>query len=200
MDWKKLLQKNTEKMPDKTVFFLLVLFGILMLVIALPAGSGKKTADTKKKTETTKAQAKKQEADEIDRNGDKEQLEQILEKIDGVGRVQVMITYQDNGTQVVEKDTKSSSSQTTEEDDAGGKRTITASDGENTTVYDAANGDGEPFVSKNLTPKIEGILVVAQGGDKTSVRQNISNAILALFEIEPHKIVVVKMKDQEVGN
>ena len=42
--------------------------------------------------------------------------------------------------------------------------------------------------------------MVAQGGDKTSVRQNISNAVLALFEIEPHKIVVVKMKDQEAGN
>lgn len=54
MDWKKLLQKNTEKMPDKTVFFLLVLFGILMLVIALPAGSGKKTADTKKRRKRQK--------------------------------------------------------------------------------------------------------------------------------------------------
>lgn len=200
MDWKKLLQKNKEKIPDKTVFFLLVLFGILMLVIALPTGSGKSTEDTEKKTETTKTQAKKQASGENDSNGDKEQLEQILEKIDGVGRVQVMITYQDNGTQVVEKDTKTSSSQTSEEDDAGGKRTITASDGEETTVYDTAGGDGEPFVSKNLTPKIEGILVVAQGGDKTSVRQNISNAVLALFEIEPHKIVVVKMKDQEAGN
>ena len=106
MDWKKLLQKNKEKMPDKTVFFLLVLFGILMLVIALPAGSGKSTADTEKKTETAKTQAKKQASGENDGNGDKEQLERILEKIDGVGRVQVMITYQDNGTQVVEKDTE----------------------------------------------------------------------------------------------
>ena len=52
---------------------------------------------------------------------------------------------------------------------------------------------------KKIEPSVEGILVVAEGGNNSVTVQNILNAILALFDLEPHKINVVKMIGTE-GN
>jgi len=38
-----------------------------------------------------------------------------------------------------------------------------------------------PLVSKELLPKVEGILIVASGGDNQKVKQNISEAVLAII-------------------
>ena len=51
-------------------------------------------------------------------------------------------------------------------------------------------------VNKN-TPVIKGVMVVAEGGGDTAVQNNISEAIMALFDIELHKIKIVKMSMQE---
>ena len=44
---------------------------------------------------------------------------------------------------------------------------------------------------------VEGVSVVAEGGDSALVQKNISEVIQALFGIEAHKIKVVKMKQEE---
>ena len=202
MEIKKLFESITkkngggkpEKGMDKTGWILIILLGLLFLVIAMPADGGKKTEDKADNApKDTGAGESGQRA--ADKNQIEERLELALSNIEGVGKVRVMITYKDNGTQVVEKDGNSRSSSTTEEDSSGGTRKATESERNETTVYNSTGGDGEPFIAKELTPAIEGILVVAEGGDKTSVKQNISNAVLALFPVEAHKIVVVKMND-----
>ena len=40
---------------------------------------------------------------------------------------------------------------------------------------------------------MEGVLVVAEGGGDAKIVKNISDAVLALFSVEAHKIKVVKM-------
>ena len=49
---------------------------------------------------------------------------------------------------------------------------------------------------KTLQPVIEGVVVITQGGDRPEVCRNITEAIVALFDIEPNKIKVVKMKSE----
>jgi len=46
-------------------------------------------------------------------------------------------------------------------------------------------------------PKIEGVVVVAQGGGNAKTVTEISNAVMSLFPVEAHKVVVVKMSVQE---
>ncbi len=46
-------------------------------------------------------------------------------QMDGVGRVDVMITVSDGGEQIVEKDKKTTSSSTGERDSGGGERSVT---------------------------------------------------------------------------
>ena len=64
------------------------------------------------------------------------------------------------------------------------------------TVYIQEDSAGStPFVAKQLNPRVEGVLVVARGGKSALVTKKISEAILALFPVEAHKITVVEMKE-----
>ena len=52
-------------------------------------------------------------------------------------------------------------------------------------------------MSNELTPQVEGVLVVAEGGDNSLVKQNILQSVMSLFPLEAHKITIVKMSIQE---
>lgn len=47
---------------------------------------------------------------------------------------------------------------------------------------------------KTLTPEIEGVLVVAEGAGSGTVNKNITEIVQALFDVEAHKVKVVKMQ------
>ena len=49
------------------------------------------------------------------------------------------------------------------------------------------------YTSQNAYPEVEGVFVVSQGGDDSSVKLAITEAIQALFGIDVHKIKIVKM-------
>ncbi len=50
------------------------------------------------------------------------------------------------------------------------------------------------FSSQNPEVSIQGVLIVAQGGDNSVTVRNIQEAVMALFQVEAHKIKVMKMK------
>ena len=68
------------------------------------------------------------------------------------------------------------------------------------TVFSQSDGDETPFVNKEILPKIDGVLIVAEGGADASVRKNISEAVEALFGLDAHKIKIVKMKTKGDSN
>lgn len=47
-------------------------------------------------------------------------------------------------------------------------------------------------MSKKLSPEVEGVIVIADGGGNAVVVQNITGAIQALYGVEAHKIKVMK--------
>lgn len=49
------------------------------------------------------------------------------------------------------------------------------------------------YTAQNTYPEVEGVFVVSQGGDDSSVKLAITEAIQALFGIDVHKIKIVKM-------
>ena len=121
-------------------------------------------------------------------------LEQILEGMAGAGEVRVMITFASSQELVVEKDRPITRSNTTESDSEGGSRSIYQTESGETTVYSSQGTDSEPYVVKTLTPKVEGVLIAAEGAGTGEVSKNITEAVQALFDLEAHKIKVVKMK------
>ena len=124
-------------------------------------------------------------------------LEQAISAMEGAGKVKVMVTVSSSEELVVEKDIPITRSDTQENDSEGGNRNVNEYKQEEETVYSRqSDGGSAPYVVKTLQPLIEGVVVVAQGGDRPEVRRNITEAIVALFDIEPHKIKVVKMKSE----
>ena len=117
-----------------------------------------------------------------------------------------MITLKDSGERVVEKDRSDSSTVSEETEQEALKRRETQLQSEETTVY-ADRETNEPFVSKENRPAVEGVLILAEGGDSfkdmagniITLKQNISDAVLALFHVDAHKIKVVKMSVQEAA-
>lgn len=49
------------------------------------------------------------------------------------------------------------------------------------------------YAAQKSYPEVEGVFVVSQGGDDSSVKLAITEAIQALFGIDVHKIKIVKM-------
>ena len=193
MKMQDFMQKIKEKKLKRSDWLILVLAGILILIIALPTDTkGKKQAEEAKENISKENNTMEASKDEIE-----QKLEGILEKIDGAGEVKVMITYQDSGTQVVEKDKNTSANSVEESDSTGGVRSTMEQQLQESTVYEEADAGNTPFVSKELLPKVEGILIVASGGDNQKVKQNISDAVLALFQVEAHRIKIVKMSGLE---
>ena len=193
MKMQDFMQKIKEKKLKRSDWMILVLAGILILIIALPTDTKeKKQAEEAKENISKEKNTMEASKDEIERK-----LEDILEKIDGAGDVKVMITYQDSGTQVVEKDKNTSDNSLEESDSTGGVRSSKEQELQESSLYDEADAGNTPFVSKELLPKVEGILIVASGGDNQKVKQNISEAVLALFQVEAHRIKIVKMSGLE---
>ena len=157
------------------------LIGILVLVIAIPVPKTEKNKQT---------EAVKEEISEKEYSMEAE-LKEILQRISGVGRTEVFITYEDEGKIVVEKDESVSEELIEEADSSGGTRTTTSTRNEKATVY--GNADA-PYVIQELSPTIKGILVVAEGGGNVTVKKQIQETIEALFGLDSHKICIMKLE------
>ena len=127
-----------------------------------------------------------------------QRLEEMLGAMQGVGRVKVMVTLASSGEKIVEKDIPLERSNIVENDSTGGNRSTNEMYSQEETVYSTnSEGDKIPYVVKENSAVVEGVSVVAEGGDSALVQKNISEVIQALFGIEAHKIKVVKMKQEE---
>lgn len=124
-----------------------------------------------------------------------ERLEKILSDVNGVGTVSVMITLESSEELIVEKDLPQSYSDIKETDAQGGERTTSQTDREENTVYVTEGSASRPYVVMRLLPRVEGVLVVAQGAGNGAVNKSITEMLQALFDVEAHKIKVVKMAD-----
>lgn len=122
------------------------------------------------------------------------QLEEVLSSVEGVGKVKTMITFACSQEYILEKESLVNRSNTVEKDSQGGNRTVTQYQAEDTTVYSSTSGENIPYVTKTVSPRVEGVLVVAQGAGSGTVNRNITEVVQALFGLEVHKVKVVPMK------
>lgn len=159
----------------KENWILIGLVGILMLVMAIPDGQ--------KKTEEKKVMSESEKEEDYSLEMEKK-LTKILQEMKGVGKVSVMITMSSTSEKIIEKDSE-----------------IRKEKGENenyssieTSVLARNDREEIPYVSKEISPSVEGVLVVADGGDDPVVIKNIIDAVQALFPVEPHKIKVMKQQ------
>ena len=169
-EWLRKLRSG-EQLPKKNHLLLILLAGILLLVVTFPDVRSKPSAD---ESEDGSASVMNENTD-LQKYADdlEKEIAGILSRVEGVGEVEVMITLKSGNRKIVEKDERST------RDDAA----------EETSVYrQNADGSSEPYVNTELSPGIEGVAVIAEGGGSPVVRQEITEAVQALFDVEAHKI------------
>lgn len=182
-----------RKLPGKNTILILLLVGVLLLVIVFPTGGGAETKLTEETTVTDDEGGNNLVAYE---RRMEQRLQEALENVDGVGKTTVMLTLGSTSQKVVEKDTQTDIQNASEEDSQGGTRTTEDKSTNKTSVYTQdESGTQVPYVSKELTPQVEGVIVIAEGGDNPVVIQNITEAVQALFGVEAHKIKIMKQGD-----
>ena len=193
--WKALLQsiRSGEKLPKKNHLLILFLVGLLLFVAVFPfPASDQSGADTVESTSAASVNEGSTTLGEYESYLE-EKTADILKQVDGVGDVTVMITLKSGGQKIIEKDQSGSSQTTEEEDSEGGKRTVEESTSDKTSIYEQdSDGSSAPYVSKELSPEIEGVVVIADGGGNAVTAQNITEAVQALFGGAAQKIKIMK--------
>lgn len=208
--WQKI--KSGTK-PGKDQFVICILIGLLLLIVVVPTSEKTKEKTTESVLMDSKSSKiekssqsetlmedtnieKIENAEEYERYIENK-LEQAIAVMEGAGKVKVMVTVNTSRELVVAKDMPVVRSNTTEQDAQGGSRTVNEMESGEETVYRKdSDGSSSPYVVKTRQPLIEGVVVVAQGGNREEVKANITEAIEALFDIEPNKIKIVKMKSE----
>ena len=122
-------------------------------------------------------------------------VEDTLECVEGVGKVKVMLTLKSSEEKVVEKDSQREENEITEEDSKGGSRVSEDRSLSHTSIYEQkSDGTQTPYVSKEMAPEIEGMVIAADGGDDPVVVKNLTEAVQALFGVEAHKIKIISLR------
>lgn len=164
-----------------------------VVLVMLPSGSKSNSKNTSivNKNETSE--------NIIELSGEKyceqleKRLEDILSRIEGVGNVKVMITLKATSEKIVLKEVAYDKSN----EHTGTEANIIREnykEEESVVFQEDSDGNTVPYVIKENVPEIEGIAVVAEGGNNTNNILKITNVVQALFGVSPHKISVIGMR------
>lgn len=199
MEIKETLKKISKLKLGKDKFILIALVGLLLFVIALPTGNSGKQKNNQN-TNVLK------DSGEVINTGDtvkndtytqiqEERLALLLQEMEGVGKVKVMLTIERGEQELILSEESKTESTMSEKDAAGGERNSKDYTSEKQTVYGQdSSGNNVPYVVQTIEPVIGGVVVIAEGGGNDDIRKSITEVVQALFDIEAHKIKVVKMK------
>lgn len=174
---------------DKLI--LIAIAGVVLIICSFPSAEEDKT--TKNAAQTKQQITESTEGITVDEytKALEERLVNLIENIDGISDAHVMITIKKGDSKEILKDQSINSENTRESDGDGGEREVSSYGKNETTIY-ITNEAGEevPYVLSDISPEIEGVAVVAKGGENIVLKEKIINLIKALFGIEINKIMV----------
>ncbi len=196
MGEKKEIKRPLLKDIGMNKLLIMLVAGILLVIISFwDFGDGDDSP-----AESTKALLEKGEGELVITGSayeDKleERLEAVLSLAEGVGKVETMITIKASGEKIALVEQPYTSHTSTEKDSQGGSRDTSEVSRSETVIY-IKNSDGSetPYIAKETTPEIEGVVVIAEGGGNILTVSNIIDAVMALFDVPNHKIKVLEMK------
>ncbi|TLS52994.1 stage III sporulation protein AG [Paenibacillus antri] len=123
-----------------------------------------------------------------------DELKEILQKIVGVGEVNVLVTIESTEEVVAERNVTESAQETNERDPNGANRHITQTSRTGEIVLYTESGDSVPLVRKTIRPTIRGVFVVAEGAENLTVKKMMIEAVERGLGVPSHKISVAPSK------
>jgi len=203
--------KSNKKTIENLVIFLIILIITIMAINMIWKDNSKKSNkddninNSSKKLATDNVNKDLNNDDIKDSNIDndnlsnnnisrlKENLEEILSKINGVGKVNILITYSESSQIMAMYNENTKETSTEEKDTSGGTRLIKESDTQKDVIYKEDDGIKEPITQKTIMPKIEGAIITAEGAADAITKTNIVQAVEAVTGLATHKIQVFEM-------
>lgn len=194
------LFKKKEEQPDQKrkieniVVFIIILIVTVLIINNMWSSNENKEKDNNSDNSKVLANAISDETTTSEQKNLEKSLEDILESIEGVGKVKVLIKYSESSTVVAMYNETNSESSSQEADGEGVTKSTTESETKKEIAYSEEGGTSKPITEKVIMPVIEGAIVSAQGASNANVKSSIVSAIEAVTGLAVHKIQVFEMK------
>ena len=183
-DWKKWFrkEKDGQKKDWFSIFFPIML--ICAVIILMMTNTNRNIPDTAE-SESSEQEVRSQDQDAYAAMLE-EKLADAFSRMAGVGEVRVYVTLAGSGEETVLKD-EGRTAENVQEEDSGTIRSSERTEEEETTVTDS---EGNPYVVSATYPKVQGILIVAQGAESAVVREQLMQAASTLLGLSYQEIQV----------
>ena len=144
---------------------LVVLVGIILMLLPVSSQT--------KETEENKSQIPQES---FDLAAMEQRMEEVLGKIDGVGKLRLMLTLQSGTRLTLAEDTQRDQDRTQRE----------------IVTLNRGSGNQEIVITNRFYPVYQGAVVVCQGADSSAVRLAITETVQALTGLPSDRIMVAK--------
>ena len=182
---------------ENLVFFLVLLIVTMLIINAIWKGDNKK--DETNTINNTKVLASSENKNNASNSSNtertmQEELENILSKISGVGKVNVLLTYSQTSTQIPVYNEQNTQNDTEESDTSGGTRKVQEVDSKKEVIYEEIDGEKTIVTQSIVNPEIKGAIITAEGASSAEVKEIIIQAVEAATGLAVHKIQVFEME------
>ncbi len=117
-------------------------------------------------------------------------LKEILEKIEGSGEVDVMVTFEMGSEIVPAADIVENRNTTEEKDSNGGVRTVISENYTENIITTNDSRENNALVLKEIKPKVRGVIVAAEGAKDIRVEKQLYDAVKTVLQISGNQVQI----------
>ena len=166
----------------RKILIIIGIVGIILILLSefLPASSNNNTK--------TQVFSSKQYTQDLEN-----QLATLVSGIEGAGKTNVMVTLEDSGDNVyaVQENKNTDTTQNVQGSSVTENQQTDQTD-QQYIIIDDSNGGQQALLQTQTEPKVQGVVVVCEGGDDPVVVQRIIDTITVALDIPSNQVCVTK--------
>lgn len=185
-------KNEKRKLSAFEILLIIVILGIIIILAGSHLAKPAEAEDTMNNTGSMESRDGESKLQGGFNNGQdivadiERRLSEILSKVEGAGKVSVMVFADTGGEQVP--------AYNNEQDTRNEERTDGRSSEISETRQLVLSGNDEPVILKVIIPEIQGVVVVAEGADDILIKAQLNNAVCTLLGIPEHRVQILKHK------
>lgn len=185
-------KSEKRKLSAFEILLIIVILGIIIILAGSHLAKPAESEDTMKDASNMESHGGETDLQGGLNNGQdivadiERRLSEILSKVEGAGKVSVMVFADTGGEQVP--------AYNNEQDTRNEERTDGRSSEISETRQLVLSGNDEPVILKVIIPEIQGVVVVAEGADDILIKAQLNNAVCTLLGIPEHRVQILKHK------
>ncbi len=123
-----------------------------------------------------------------------EKLERLVETISGAGRCHVMVTLEQGTQYIFASESKKALDEIQSRDGEDSSKVQQKDNSESRIVVLEEKGISRPLVETSREPRVQGVVVVCEGGSSSIVEQRITEVLTTVLGIGSNQVCVVPRK------